>query len=329
MNDSVTPHTETAGLIVNGHPPGKRKPPGSIVIKILSIFVLLMTFIGGFVVLRWTRRHNQHSSTRSNSSAQLGSCSIDAGINMTGVPDRLNAIPNCRHVEPGCETTVLIIRHCEKEGPLVFDDDGNQHCSYVGFERSRYLATLFGSRWPVPSQLYALSPKRHNHENYREVETLVPLAKKTGLKIHSNYTEKHHPEALADELFAQLRSGDLCGKLIVVSWKHSLIAELARVLQWNTAPKKYPNSFDEVWQLKYVYSPQNLYHGADDFFADDAALKKSPFKKKKKTKTKKGKKTRGWAVYGSVTHQNFDPLEFSFKSGDYPKGGKKSGGKYN
>ena len=79
----------------------------------------------------------------------------------------------------GCEVTVQIIRHCEKD---VLED----HCDYQGFERAQFLTTLFGnsSRWPVPSELYALDAHRYSSHNYkptslrkvnwREVETLLP-----------------------------------------------------------------------------------------------------------------------------------------------------------
>jgi hypothetical protein len=63
-------------------------------------------------------------------------------------------------------TEVVIIRHCEK-GSI------REHCSYPGFERSVYLATLFGDdgeRWPAPSQIFALSPGRHKKMNFREME---------------------------------------------------------------------------------------------------------------------------------------------------------------
>ena len=39
-------------------------------------------------------------------------------------------------MEKGCESTLLIIRHCEKVGGNQVDSDGNYHCSYLGQERS-------------------------------------------------------------------------------------------------------------------------------------------------------------------------------------------------
>jgi hypothetical protein len=184
----------------------------------------------------------------------------------------------------GCEATVLLIRHCEKTGPLVTDAKGHQHCSYLGWERSYFLTTLFGNssnteddgstsptplprRWPLPSLLYALSPKRRSsssssneHEqeyNFREWETLMPLASKYNLPVHVQY-EQGYPLAL--EIFDQLQRGNMCGKLILISWKHNLFVELATALGCGPddgCPTYYPEeSFDQVWQIKYVYNVQ-------------------------------------------------------------------------
>jgi len=83
-------------------------------------------------------------------------------------------------VANGCEATVQIIRHCEKD-----QSSSIHHCSYQGFERAQYLKTLYGThrRWPIPSVIYALSGRRskirghHIHFKkmvYREVETVLP-----------------------------------------------------------------------------------------------------------------------------------------------------------
>lgn len=86
-------------------------------------------------------------------------------------------------VPDGCEATVMIVRHCEK-------GDIREHCDYLGFERSVYLAKQFGNsheeRWPAPSFIFAMSPGgRHNKHkmNYREIETVGPLAEKTGITV--------------------------------------------------------------------------------------------------------------------------------------------------
>lgn len=93
--------------------------------------------------------------------------------------------PPRKYMEPpeGCESTVLIVRHCEK-GSV------REHCAHVGFERAVYLATQFGShpheRWPSPSYIFAEGPgERRNTKkmNFREIETVGPLSEKVGVKV--------------------------------------------------------------------------------------------------------------------------------------------------
>jgi hypothetical protein len=77
--------------------------------------------------------------------------------------------------EEGCEATVILVRHCEK-GSV------REHCSYPGYERSVYLASLFGDdneRWPAPSAIFAENPRRHkNKMNFREIELVGPTSEK-------------------------------------------------------------------------------------------------------------------------------------------------------
>jgi hypothetical protein len=89
------------------------------------------------------------------------------------------------YMEPpadGCEATVVILRHCEK-------GDIREHCDYMGYERSVYLATIFGDnqeRWPAPSYIFAEGPgQRHNKKkmNFREIETVGPLSEKVGVLV--------------------------------------------------------------------------------------------------------------------------------------------------
>jgi hypothetical protein len=82
--------------------------------------------------------------------------------------------------EEGCEATVILVRHCEK-GYI------REHCSYPGYERSVYLASLFGDdeeRWPAPSAIFAESPGRHGKKmNFREMELVAP----TSMKVNGAY----------------------------------------------------------------------------------------------------------------------------------------------
>jgi len=220
----------------------------------------------------------------------------------------------------GCEATVLLLRHCEKPNPQKITESDDGHCSYLGYERSHHLATLFGSRWPMPYKLYAMTTKRTHHDrpdhnNFRQVETLTPLARKSGLEIKCNYTS-HKSSKLANDIFRDLRDGSLCGRSVVVSWKHSRMNEMAVDLGWETAPKKYKGkNFNEIWEIKFVHEPSIHYNNKPQE-EGNRNLKKKPEKIS----------ADGWAVYGSVVYQNFDPLSYSYISGDYLDGGKKVGG---
>jgi hypothetical protein len=240
-----------------------------------------------------------------------------------------------------CESTILLTRHCEKVGPNVEDADGNVHCSYLGLERAAYLATLFGhskhSRWPNPSHLFALSPDRGTHWNFREWETLWPLSKATGIS-----TDAVNRPDLAEAYFSLLQSGDLCGKLTVVSWDHEYLPKLAVDLGCgpeNGCPDFYPdNDFDQVWQLKYVFHPivpdlDEVEDGERDLYKNksasptNAAMNTTSFPHRRLMSAAR-KVKKGWSVFATVTKQNFDPLSFSKQAGDYPENGTPSGGRW-
>lgn len=202
----------------------------------------------------------------------------------------------------GCEGTVLIMRHCEGATHT------KGHCSYLGFERANYIASLFGNtteeRWPVPTFLYATRKERVGVEHYvfREVDTLTPLSKKIGIPIgHETYGETG--VNLADKIHSDLLAGELCGRLAVVAWKHDYIPLLAENLgcgPLDGCPMYYdPADFDTVWQLKFVYdTPGNIHDSSKP----------------------------EWLIYASLVKEEFDPLRWSKISGDYPQGGKETGG---
>ena len=283
-------------------------------------------------------------------------------------------------IQPGCEATILLMRHCEKHGPNVKDEDGNEHCSYVGMQRAQFLPTLFDpprnkttataathKRWPMPSFLFALSPDRDTHWNFRQYETLRPLSQQSQIDI-----ELIKSKELPPKLFGLLQSGALCGKMAAVSWKHEYLPDLAIALgcgQDQGCPAVYPEySFDQVWQLKYVFSPPSpLYDKTDesklqggqtwgkdqsstliddnqakeesttdredndvpaeDSVDDDDATRRH-LQRALRHQKKKRKANEGWFVFGSVQRMGFDPLSFSNIVGDYPPGGAASAGKW-
>lgn len=206
----------------------------------------------------------------------------------------------------GCQATVVLLRHCEK-GII------REHCNAIGFERAKYIATLFGdepeARWPAPSYLFATAPgDRSNSKvhNWREVETLQPLSNKTGVEIDDQYGI-HNEGKFAKHIFHLLRSGEMCGKVAVVSWKHEDMSRLARKLGCGPedgCPSDWASSedFDSTWQILYSYHKQ-LY---PSFAIED-----------KKNKHKVWGQHPEWWITGYVQMENFDPLEFGKLNGVY------------
>lgn len=153
----------------------------------------------------------------SNPAVYLGKSQKQEDLELTKTP------PN------GCETTIMLIRHCEK-------GDLKSHCNYLGFERAAYLATLFGhekERWPAPSAVYALKTGGRGHKNekinYREVETVQYVAEKHGLSVDESY-KTSDDKRLVKDLLTSILNGDQCGKLTLISWKHSDLPKLAHLL---------------------------------------------------------------------------------------------------
>jgi hypothetical protein len=169
------------------------------------------------------------------------------------------------HVSSGCESTVILMRHCEKAETPNSDDDavdveGDHHCSDIGYQRADFLPSLFGpyARWPTPSYLYAMSSTRpgDNHETFRQIETLEPLSKETHLPINSHFTVGRSPY-FADHYFDRLANGKLCNTTTVISWKHSDIPNMAQALGCGPSegcPPEYPHdNFDQVWVIQHEY----------------------------------------------------------------------------
>lgn len=211
------------------------------------------------------------------------------------------------HAKSGCETTLLIIRHCEDLGGNLRYHNGTKHCSYLGFERSAYLATLFGpdieeDRWPVPSRLYGL----WKGSNVRQYEILEPLSNKSGVPIEM-YDFPGHKE-LVEDWFTLLGGGELCGRVGVVAWKHKVIRTLAASLgcgQQDGCPETWDDyDFDTVLELKYVFQPEKLQANGGKSIGYHSS-----------------ETVKGWMIFGSLTQEGFDALEFGQDVGDYAGNG--------
>ena len=285
----------------------------------LTLLALFLGICGSLLV--WRIRHHAavEKAIKASKNTDDDAYDDDDITPAAGLVDlNLHLKDQSKIMEKGCESTLLILRHCEKLGPSEVDKNGNFHCSYLGQERAYFLATLFGTRWPNPSQLFALTPERDDHLNFREYETLHPLSLKTGIPI-----EIADESNLPGQYFRLLQSGDMCGKLTVVSWKHAIIPDLAQRLgctEDDGCPSTYPEeTFDQVWQLKYVFYP---------WAPDDLEEEKEFLHNAMNRRLQGSRKQNGWRVFATVSQQGFDPLAFSYKAGDYPDGGSPTGGKW-
>jgi len=192
----------------------------------------------------------------------------------------------------------------------------------VAEEATAYYLSQLPVKWPIPSFLYALSPNNRLSSSpglyeYREVETLTPLAKKIGVTINSKYADTLlDMDGLATELFDELSSGNMCGKIAVIAWSHEYIPDLAQQLGCGPklgCPLQYDsNSYDDVWSIKYVYSPDKL----GDLIYDEAHVEadESLFT--------------GWDLFGTPVRQEFDPLRLSALVDDYDSEGVDVGGNW-
>mmetsp|Transcript_21971 Transcript_21971/g.33562 ORF Transcript_21971/g.33562 Transcript_21971/m.33562 type:complete len:465 (-) Transcript_21971:23-1417(-) len=271
--------------------------------------------------------HAVSTTVRGNNVPILGSA--HARYNATTVLTRISG--NDDGDDTGCEATVMLIRHCEK-GNL------KSHCNYVGFERAAYLATLFGDRWPNPSKIYALETKRNHHQNLREIETVRFVALNAEVEIDEEYGTDQTKE-LADTIVKSIvQSGEnndpnthdnnMCGKLVLVSWKHSDIPRLARHLGCGPlqgCPIDYRGSqFDQVWQIKYVYRNMHDFSKAMTTAMISAAHEEPEGGGRRQLARMKHplqpqRQQQRWEVFGNVQYENFDPLAYSKQVGDYGK----------
>ena len=203
----------------------------------------------------------------------------------------------------GCEVTILIIRHCEG-GPA------REHCGYMGYQRSEYFATLFGEggKYPEPSFIFALNAgERHNPivRNWREIETVQPLADKINATIDTKYVFPKKKE-LTDHIYSLLQSSTTCGKIAVVSWKHHDIPNFSHSLGCGPeqgCPLTFgEEDYDSIWQIKYKYHKElHARYVIENHSKKHHAWGEHP----------------QWFVYGAVQKMNFDPLDFSTSQGEY------------
>jgi hypothetical protein len=248
--------------------------------------------------------------------------------------------------QQSCESTVLLVRHCDDLGPYAVDDRelGNKHCSHFGYKRAKYFATLFGEKeeekekrqWPRPRHngLFALLPQQTPHGvNFRQIEMLLPLAQAIpNATIHIVGDPSHVTRAIFSFLQESSLYDDdnddssnhhttMCGQVSVVAWKHAFIPQVAAYLGCGPnqgCPGVYPDdTFDLIWVLQFVWEPSTkpleevmtLLRKNSSLLSDDFGLLRLMERKATMDDVKVSRHGAGWKVYGTVVHQLFDPLQ--------------------
>ncbi len=187
---------------------------------------------------------------------------------------------------------IMIVRHAEKptgKGPhFGVGDDGMQDCESLivkGWQRAGALAALFAPpggvlsspHFATPTVIYA-SPARDEDpqaaqdpgsKSKRPHQTVAPLAAKLNITVDLSF-HKGDEKALAADVLT--RTG-----VVLISWQHELIGEIARHLVKSAPPEveipsDWPDKrFDVVWVLTppngvrpkwgFIQVPQMLLQG--------------------------------------------------------------------
>jgi hypothetical protein len=151
---------------------------------------------------------------------------------------------------PKTPATILIIRHAEKP------TEGDPDLSTEGYARAQLLLKDFlplGVRpdLPTPQYIFAAAPSSHSN---RSALTVIPLSEALHLQINQDF--KDHDYA---DLAAELLSGRYSGKVVLVSWHHGKIPDLATALGATPPYNPWPDDqFDRIWKIDYTNGKATL-----------------------------------------------------------------------
>lgn len=138
---------------------------------------------------------------------------------------------------------IIIIRHGEKP------ESGNQ-LSPKGFQRANALPQFF-AKYPVPVAIFAAGVKQDDpgdlEKSVRSIQTVMPLAKKLGLQIHTEFTKGKTQELVQ----AIMTTPQYDGGLVVICWEHKVIQTIAQELGFSSAPQWPDDVFDRAWILNF------------------------------------------------------------------------------
>lgn len=157
--------------------------------------------------------------------------------------------PSFQLIQPA---QILLIRHAEKPA-----EKKDPHLSELGKKRAEALVDVFTKdpaflEFGPPIAIYAQAIRNDrpadNPSSERPIETVIPLAKKLGLNLITNYLHEKYKEMI-DEIKT---NPAYHGKSVLISWGHKVLGEMAHYMGATEAPKEWPKSFERVWKIKFL-----------------------------------------------------------------------------
>jgi hypothetical protein len=146
---------------------------------------------------------------------------------------------------PQPPATILLLRHAEKL------TDGRIDLAPAGFARAKDLPQLFlGSnagtapKFPRPDVLFATHQSQRSN---RPFETVEPLSHALNLPVNTEFLDDDYAG-----LASLLLSGKYAGKVVLVSWHHGRLPQLAAALGIQPQPAPWPpTQFDRIWRIDW------------------------------------------------------------------------------
>ena len=136
---------------------------------------------------------------------------------------------------------VVIIRHAEMAGEgLVLTTKGQERAmAFVP-----YLMETFGSF----AKLFAKKPDAAA-PSLREIQTLTPLSEELKLPISATFASSD----VVKQATAILQDKTLDGKIVLICWQHTTIADMAEAFGIEPKPAAYPDGrFDLNWIIDFT-----------------------------------------------------------------------------
>jgi hypothetical protein len=165
-------------------------------------------------------------------------------LGLTGCRSSTQTQPPSATATPKPPATILIIRHAEKLS------NGDTDLSPAGYERAQLLLKAFvppGVRPDLPTPQFIFAAALSPHSN-RSALTVVPLAEALHLQINQDFEDQQFAD-----LAAEILSGRYAGKIVLISWHHGTIPQLATALGATPPYDPWPaQQFDRIWRIDYI-----------------------------------------------------------------------------